>query len=75
MEAGLMEIVRSLNRNWIYDTFPAYIELFIRGSPGDLSDGGKCPDTRSKFMTIELTQTLSDTCSLLLTIEAKNRNS
>ena len=39
-EAGLMEIVRSLNRSWIYDTFSAYIELFVRG---------ECPYTYSPY--------------------------
>jgi len=32
MVAGLMNIVRFLNRSWIYDTyFSLYLELFIRG--------------------------------------------
>src|SRR6218665_3956350 len=41
MEAGMMEIVRSLNRSWIYDTyFSLYrLELFIR----EKCPGRKCP--------------------------------
>jgi len=39
MEVGLMEIVRAVNRSWIYDTYSAYIDLFIRGKcPGELSE-------------------------------------
>jgi len=39
MEAGLMEIVRSLNRSWIYDTyFSLCIELFIRGEMSGYRD-------------------------------------
>jgi len=45
MEAGLMEIVRSLNRSWIYDTYFSLnrlsMELFIRGkSPEGNVRGG-----------------------------------
>jgi len=41
-----MEIVRSLNRSWIYDTYFTYIELFIRGEcPGGMSGG----NVRIKF--------------------------
>src|SRR6218665_2130980 len=40
-EAGLMEIVRSLNRSWICDTSFGLYRAF---HPGEKS-GGKCPDT------------------------------
>jgi len=53
MEAGLMEIVRSLNRSWIYDTYFSYIELFIRGEKsGEEMSGGKCPDTPLEMQSI-----------------------
>jgi len=35
MEAGLTEIIQSLNRSWIYDTFLAYIAIRPGESPGD----------------------------------------
>jgi len=45
-----MEIVRSINRSWICDTYniSAYTELFIRGkSLGEIPEmsEGKCPNT------------------------------
>src|SRR6218665_3340065 len=61
MEVGLMDIVRYVNRSWIYDRVvdpesggtwklrtlsSAYREFFIRGKkPGGEMAGGKCPDT------------------------------
>jgi len=36
MEAGLMEVVRSLNRSWIYDT---YFSLYRAIHPGEKSGG------------------------------------
>jgi len=42
MEAGLVEIVRSLNRSWIYDT---YFSLYRGIRPGEKS-GRRCPDTQ-----------------------------
>src|SRR6218665_3174980 len=36
MEAGLMEIVRSLNRSWIYDT---YFSLYRAIHPGEFGGG------------------------------------
>jgi len=39
MEAGLMEIVRSVNRSWAYDS---YFSLYRPIHPGEMS-GGKCP--------------------------------
>ena len=44
MEVGLMEIVRSVNRSWIYDTS---FSLYRAFHPGEKS-GGKCPDTSNK---------------------------
>src|SRR6218665_3926508 len=41
LEAGLMVIVRSLNRSWIYDT---YLSLYRAIHPGEKS-GRKCLDT------------------------------
>src|SRR6218665_3459589 len=39
MEAGLMEIVRSVSRSSIYDSYFSNIDLFIRGEyPGELSE-------------------------------------
>ena len=48
MEAGLMEIVRPLNRSWIHATyFSLYRAIFIRGKcPGE------CPDTHRKRTSI-----------------------
>ena len=40
MKAGLLEIVRSLNRSWIYDT---YFSLCRAIHPGRKSGRGKCP--------------------------------
>jgi len=44
MEAELMEIVRSLNRSWIYNT---YFSLYRAIHPGEKFGGkmfgGKCP--------------------------------
>jgi len=40
MEAGLMEIVRSVNRSWIYDS---YFSLYRPIHPGGNVRGGKCP--------------------------------
>src|SRR6218665_1606789 len=61
MEAGLMEIVLSLNRSWIYDTYSAYIELFIFGkSPSPvtacMTDVAPCGCLAAKF----------DSCNSLL---------
>jgi len=42
MKAGLMEIVRSLNRSWIDDT---YFSLYRPIHPEGKVRGGKCPDT------------------------------
>jgi len=52
MDAGLMEIVLSLNRSWIYDT---YFSLYRPIHTGEKS-GGKCPDTDSyiSVTTIEI---------------------
>jgi len=41
MEAELMEIVRSLNRSGIYDT---YFSFYRPINPGEMF-GEKCPDT------------------------------
>jgi len=43
MEAGLMEIVRSLNIIWIYDS---YFSLYRPMS------GGKCPDTDPTILVL-----------------------
>src|SRR6218665_2082202 len=41
MEAGLMKIVRSVNRSWIY---VSYFSLYRPIHPGEMSGGGgKCP--------------------------------
>ena len=52
MEAGLMEIVRSMNRSWIYDTyFSLYRAIHsVRNVRGEMS-GGKCPDTYEHTQT------------------------
>jgi len=46
MEAGLMEIVRSVNRSWIDDN---YFSLYRPILPGvnvrEKMSGGTCPDT------------------------------
>src|SRR6218665_633874 len=45
MEAGPMEIVRSLNRSWIYDThFSLYTPIHPGESSGECSRE-ECPDT------------------------------
>jgi len=52
MEAGLMEIVRSLNRNWIYDT---YFSLYRAIHPGRKVRGkcpGECPGEMSGYRSI-----------------------
>ena len=42
MEAGLIEIARSLNRSWIYDIyFSLYIAIHQEGSPGQMSGAGQ----------------------------------
>ena len=48
MEVGLMEIVRSVNRSWIYDT---QFSLYRAFHPGEKS-GGKCPDTVYTYIHI-----------------------
>jgi len=46
MEAGLMEIVRFLNRSWIYDTYFSWYRLIHRGEKSKGKFPGKYPDTR-----------------------------
>jgi len=41
MEVGLMDIVRSVNRSWIYDS---YFSLYRPIHPGEMS-GVNCPNT------------------------------
>ena len=44
MEAELMELVRPVNRRWIYDTyFSLYRAIHPGKSPGECP--GECPDT------------------------------
>ena len=45
-----MEIVRSLNINWIYALISADIELFIWGEESGGNVRGKCPDTGSDLL-------------------------
>jgi len=45
MEAGLMEIVRSLNRSWIYDT---YFSLYRAIHP-EKAQRKKCPEEMSGY--------------------------
>ena len=53
MEAGLLEIVRSLNRSWIDDD--TYFSLYRAIHPGK-SSGGKCPggDVRIPVNTVRV---------------------
>ena len=46
MTVGLMEIVRSVNRSWIYDT---QFSLYRAFHPGGKSGGGKCPGELSEY--------------------------
>src|SRR6218665_1139965 len=50
MEAGLMEIVRSLNRSRIYDT---YFSLYRAIHPGEKS--GECPGEMSEYLLVMFT--------------------
>jgi len=45
MEAGLMELVLSLNRSWIYDTdFSLYRPIYTGRMSGGEMSWWKCPD-------------------------------
>ena len=53
MEAALVEIVRSLYRSWLYDSyFSLYRPIHPGKSPGEMS-GEKCPDTMKNYITLQ----------------------